>query len=45
MPMASYTWLGMHPEAKLNSEQRNLLLAWLNANGGETKGGESGDDD
>lgn len=33
MPLDSYTW--MHPEAKLNSTQRDLLIKWLNANGGE----------
>ena len=37
MPMSSYTWMGMHPEANLNSTQRSLLLNWLNANGGEAK--------
>lgn len=37
MPMDSYVW--MHPEAKLSVEQRNILLQWLDANGGE--GGEN----
>ena len=47
MPMASYTWIGMHPEAKLSSAQRNALITWLDANGGEKQGGEKqgGDDD
>jgi hypothetical protein len=27
MPLASYTW--MHPEARLNDEQRALLATWL----------------
>lgn len=35
MPLPSYTWLGMHPEAKLTAVQRDLLTGWLNANGGE----------
>lgn len=33
MPLDSYTW--MHPEAKLSAGQRDLLIKWLNANGGE----------
>jgi len=28
MPLASYTWLGMHPEAKLTDEQRDQFAAW-----------------
>ncbi len=55
MPLASYTWT--HPAARLNADQRNLLVNWLNANGegrAEPRGksatdsaakGESGDDD
>ena len=40
MPLPSYTWLGLHPDAKLSESQRNTLVQWLNANGGE--GGETG---
>ena len=40
MPLPSYTWFGLHPEAKLSADQQNLLLRWLEANGGE--GGDSG---
>ncbi len=44
MPLASYTWFGLHPEANLTAAQRNTLIAWFNANGGE--GGDSaGDND
>ncbi len=28
MPLPSYTWLGMHPEARLNEEQRGRILKW-----------------
>lgn len=28
MPLPSYTWLGMHPEAKLTEEQRGRILKW-----------------
>ncbi|MDO8368751.1 MAG: heme-binding domain-containing protein [Saprospiraceae bacterium] len=35
MPLSSYTWLGLHPEANLSESQRNLLVQWFNANGGE----------
>lgn len=41
MPLDSYTW--MHPEAKLSAEQRDLLVKWLNANGGEGKGAPEAD--
>ncbi len=28
MPLPSYTWFGLHPEAKLTDEQRQLLVSW-----------------
>lgn len=36
MPLDSYTW--MHPEAKLSAAQRDLVIKWLDANGGEGEG-------
>lgn len=47
MPMPSYTWLGLHPDANLSDNQRNTLVQWLNANGeggneSENAGGEGG---
>ncbi|MCC6726962.1 MAG: heme-binding domain-containing protein, partial [Saprospiraceae bacterium] len=32
MPISSYTWFGLHPEAKLTDEQRSRLTAWAQAN-------------
>jgi Haem-binding domain len=32
MPISSYTWFGLHPEAKLTDEQRVTLTAWAQAN-------------
>ncbi|MBK8566298.1 MAG: heme-binding domain-containing protein [Saprospiraceae bacterium] len=32
MPISSYTWFGLHPEAKLTDEQRATLTAWAQAN-------------
>ena len=29
MPLPSYTWLGMHPDARLNDEERGRLLKWV----------------
>ena len=31
MPLPSYTWLGLHPEAKLTDEQRVILTSWAQA--------------
>jgi hypothetical protein len=28
MPLPSYTWLGLHPEAKLSEAQRELIIQW-----------------
>lgn len=28
MPLPSYTWMGMHPEAHLTEEQRGRILKW-----------------
>lgn len=28
MPLPSYTWLGLHPDANLTSEQRKLIADW-----------------
>lgn len=48
MPLSSYTWFGLHPEANLSAAQRNTLVQWFNANGGESAGangeGEKDDD-
>lgn len=35
MPLSSYTWFGLHPEAKLSAAQQNTLVQWFNANGGK----------
>ncbi|MFN0176479.1 MAG: heme-binding domain-containing protein [Saprospiraceae bacterium] len=40
MPLPSYTWLGLHPEANLSESQRNYLVQWFNANGGEASNSE-----
>lgn len=31
MPLSSYTYLGLHPEAKLTDEQRQTLISWAKA--------------
>ncbi len=31
MPLPSYTWLGLHPEANLSDEQRATITAWAQA--------------
>jgi len=31
MPLPSYTWLGLHPEAKLTDDQRQLIIDWATA--------------
>ncbi|MDX1911650.1 MAG: heme-binding domain-containing protein [Saprospiraceae bacterium] len=41
MPLSSYTWLVMHPEANLTDNQRNTLVAWLTANSGGIKEGKN----
>jgi hypothetical protein len=28
MPLPSYTWMGMHPEARLTEEERGRLVKW-----------------
>ncbi|WP_373397137.1 heme-binding domain-containing protein [Algoriphagus halophilus] len=28
MPLPSYTYLGLHPEAKMTSEEREILIDW-----------------
>lgn len=28
MPLPSYTWFGLHPEAKLTQEQREVMINW-----------------
>jgi len=28
MPLPSYTWLGLHPEARLSEAQRELIIQW-----------------
>lgn len=32
MPIKSYTWFGLHPEAKITDEQRATLTGWAQAN-------------
>lgn len=32
MPISSYTWFGLHPEAKLTDEQRAVITGWAQAN-------------
>ena len=31
MPLASYTWLGLHSNAKLTDEQRDMIVSWAEA--------------
>ncbi|HZV70088.1 MAG TPA: heme-binding domain-containing protein [Saprospiraceae bacterium] len=31
MPLSSYTWLGLHPEAKITDEQREMIRDWAAA--------------
>ena len=31
MPLSSYTWLGLHPQAKLSQAQRQTLISWAKA--------------
>ncbi len=31
MPLPSYTWFGLHPEAHLTDEQRQLIMNWAGA--------------
>lgn len=31
MPLPSYTWLGMHPEAKLSEGEKNVIVDWAKA--------------
>jgi hypothetical protein len=31
MPLDSYTYFGLHPEAKLTDEQRQILITWAKA--------------
>ncbi len=30
MPLPSYTFLGLHPEANLTNKQRELVINWAN---------------
>ena len=30
MPLKSYTWFGLHPEAKLTDEERDEIITWAN---------------
>lgn len=32
MPISSYTWFGLHPDAKLTDEQRAVITNWAQAN-------------
>ena len=31
MPLPSYTWLGLHQNAKLTDDQRNIIIDWVQA--------------
>jgi hypothetical protein len=31
MPLPSYTWLGLHPQANLSDDERNLIMSWAQA--------------
>jgi hypothetical protein len=31
MPLASYTWFGLHSDANLTEEQREMLISWAKA--------------
>ncbi len=31
MPLPSYTWLGLHPDARLSDTQRSEIIAWAKA--------------
>ena len=31
MPLPSYTYLGLHSEAKLTDDQRKIIIDWANA--------------
>lgn len=31
MPLSSYTWLGLHPKAKLSDDQRKIVIDWAQA--------------
>ncbi len=31
MPLKSYTWLGLHPDAKLTQDQKSKLITWAKA--------------
>ncbi len=31
MPLASYTWLGLHSNAKIDDQQRKILINWAKA--------------
>ncbi|MEP6795540.1 MAG: heme-binding domain-containing protein [Saprospiraceae bacterium] len=31
MPLPSYTWLGLHPEAKITDAERKLIIDWATA--------------
>lgn len=30
MPLPSYTWLGLHPEARLTDKERDEIITWAN---------------
>jgi hypothetical protein len=34
MPLNSYTWLGMHPDARLSDEERGRILKWTEQTSG-----------
>lgn len=31
MPLPSYTWMGMHPQANLTADQKKLIIEWAHA--------------
>ena len=32
MPIPSYTWMGLHPKAKISDAQREALISWAQSN-------------
>ena len=31
MPLESYTWLGLHPEAKISDAEKQTVITWAKA--------------
>lgn len=45
MPLPSYTWLGMHPRARLSAQQRGQLTGWFRSLGMNESAGEGNEED